>query len=68
MVKTIQIAQEILRNIESKYDTYFRSINKGILYFVEFREVDGWLTIDIINPLPENIELEIKKGFNIIIE
>jgi len=67
MVKTIQIAQEILRNIESKHDAYFRSINTGILYFVEFREVDGWLTVDIINDLPENIELDIKKGFGIIV-
>ncbi|MEB0263167.1 hypothetical protein [Mucilaginibacter sp. 10I4] len=66
MVKTIQIAQSILRDIESRHDTFFRSINKGILYFIEIREVDGWLTVDIINSPPENIEAEIKKGFNII--
>jgi uncharacterized secreted protein with C-terminal beta-propeller domain len=66
MVKTIQIAQEILRDIEQKHDTYFRSINKGILYFVDFREIDGWLTVDIINNPAPNIESEIKKSFNII--
>lgn len=66
MVQTIQIAQSILRDIEGKHDAYFRSIDKGILYFVEFREVDGWLTVDIINSLPKNIALEIKRGFNII--
>lgn len=68
MVKTIQIAQSILRDIEGKYDSYFRSLNKGILHFVEFREVDGWLTVDIINSPPENIALEIKQGFHIIDE
>ncbi|MES2427259.1 MAG: hypothetical protein V4560_09815 [Bacteroidota bacterium] len=68
MVQTIQIAQSILRDIEGKYDTYFRSINKGILYFVEFREIDGWLTVDVINSPPQNIALEIKRGFHIVDE
>ena len=60
MIKTIQIAQSILRDIEGKYDAYFRSINKSMLHFVEIKEVNGWLTVDIVNSPPENIALEIK--------
>jgi len=68
MVETIQIAAAILRDTEYKYENYFRSINRGILHFINLREVDGWVTADFINELPAEIELEIKRGFNMIIE
>jgi hypothetical protein len=63
MFQTIQLANEALSNIQQKYYQYFKSINQNILHYVNFEELDGWVTVDIVNNPPDFIESAIKNAF-----
>jgi hypothetical protein len=63
MFHSIQLANEALTNIQQKYYSYFENINQNILHYVKFKEVGGWVTVDIVNNPPDFIELAIIKQF-----
>lgn len=65
MFRTIQLANEVLLKIQQKYYAHFESINQNIIYYVNFKEVDGWVTVDLVNNPPDFIETEINNSFGL---
>ncbi|HEY5327154.1 MAG TPA: hypothetical protein VIJ27_09140, partial [Mucilaginibacter sp.] len=66
-MERIQFVQEALREIDAKYDSFFRPINKSICMYLDIKESieGGWVNVTVKKnaELPPQIVDEIKERF-----
>ncbi|WP_091368535.1 hypothetical protein [Mucilaginibacter mallensis] len=64
-MERIQLVNEVLMEIQGKYDTFFRNVNKSIYDYIDLIEKDSWIKVTLKEEcqLPTYIAEEIKDRF-----